>query len=134
MQILQTTTGVKILQAIILAGFLKLDIVSKTVHQAGVRHRLQQKLSKARTGQLAPTNEGAIILSNKLLLSDLIGDNDASPTLAMMSSEPTIPKPKRKQIRPTASAIQQRHIDDLKAKRHKLDMHKAALHLYNAKR
>ncbi len=37
-QILQTTTGVKVPQAMILAGFLKSDVASKTVHQV-VRHR-----------------------------------------------------------------------------------------------
>jgi hypothetical protein len=50
MRILQTTTGVKVLQAKILAGFLKWYVASKSVHQA-VRHCLQQKESKAHTGR-----------------------------------------------------------------------------------
>ncbi len=46
-------------------------------------------------------------------------------------SAPQFPKPKRKKIRPTASAVQQRRANDLKAKRHKSDAHKAAVRLYN---
>jgi hypothetical protein len=49
-----------------------------------------------------------------------------SPTL----SGPTNPKPKQKQTSLTASAVQQRRIDDLNAKRHKSDVHKAAMRLY----
>ncbi len=52
----------------------------------------------------------------------------------MSSSKLTFPKPKPKQIRLTASAIQQRHVNDLKAKRHKSNAHKAALRLYGAER
>jgi hypothetical protein len=48
-RILQTTTGVKVLQAMILAGFTKLDFASKTVCQ-GVRRCLQQKQSKVHMG------------------------------------------------------------------------------------
>ena len=44
------------------------------------------------------------------------------------------PKPKRKQIWPTASAIQQSCINDLAAKRHKSGVHKAAVRLFNAEK
>ena len=44
---------------------------------------------------------------------------------------PQSPKPKRKQIRPTASTIGQRRVEDLKAKRHKSDVHRAAVRLYD---
>ncbi len=44
------------------------------------------------------------------------------------------PKPKRKQIRPTASTVQQRHVHNLAAKRHKSNAHNVAMHLYNAKK
>jgi hypothetical protein len=54
--------------------------------------------------------------------------------MATTLSEPTIPKPKRKQIRLTTSVIQQQRVDDLKAKRQKSEVHKAALCLYNSKK
>ena len=54
--------------------------------------------------------------------------------MASSSSAPTNPKPKRKQIRPTASAVQQRHVDDLAAKKHKSDVHKAAIRLFDAEK
>ncbi len=63
-RILQTTTGVKVPQAMILAGFSKSDDASKTVRQA-VRRCLQQKQGIVRTGQPAPTNGGVIVISNK---------------------------------------------------------------------
>jgi hypothetical protein len=44
------------------------------------------------------------------------------------------PKPKRKQIRPTASAVQQQRVDNLAAMKHKSDAHKAAIHLFDAKK
>jgi hypothetical protein len=49
MRTLKNTTGVRIPQAMILAGFSKSDVASNTTHQA-VRHRLQQKQSKVRAG------------------------------------------------------------------------------------
>jgi hypothetical protein len=114
---------------------LKSDVTNKTVGRA-VRQCLQQKQSKARTGQPAPTNEGVIIISNEPSFLDLTGNDDASPTMVTTLSGPgpTIPKPKCKQIRPNAFAIQQWRVDDLKAKRHKLEGHKAAVRLYNAKK
>jgi hypothetical protein len=61
------------------------------------------------------------------------GDNDltASATMTTMTTGPMHPKPMRKQIRATESAIQQRRIDDLSAKRHKSNVHKAAMRLFN---
>jgi len=47
---------------------------------------------------------------------------------------PTHPKPKRKQIRPTASTVQQRRPNDQAAKRHKSDAHKAAVRLFNSEK
>jgi hypothetical protein len=99
-----------------------------------VRHRLQQMQSKARMGPPAPTDGGIIVISNEPLLLDLTGNDDALPTMVTTSSEPTIPKPKCKQIRPNASSIKQRRVHDVKAKRHKSDAHKAAVCLYNAKK
>jgi hypothetical protein len=45
-RILQNTTGVRVPQAMILAGFLKSDVTSKTVRQL-VRHSHQQKQNNA---------------------------------------------------------------------------------------
>jgi hypothetical protein len=69
MQILQNTTGVRVPQAMILAGFLKSDIASKTVCQAA-RRRRQQKQNNACTGRPAPT-EGIVLISNEPSLSEL---------------------------------------------------------------
>jgi hypothetical protein len=49
----------------------------------------------------------------------------------LVPSAPQFPKPKRKQIGPTASAVQQKRVNNLKAKRHKSNAHKAAVRLYN---
>ncbi len=70
------------------------------------------------------------------MLLDLTSEDNGLPTstLMMTSSRPTDPKPKQKQTRPTASAIQQRCIDNLKAKRHKSNAHKVAMRLYGSKR
>ncbi len=75
-------------------------------------------------------------VDNAPSLSDFTSDNDASlpTTSASPSSAPTNPKPKRKQIRPTASAVQQRRVDDLAAKKHRSDAHKAAIHLFDAEK
>ena len=65
------------------------------------------------------------------------GDDDdpaALTTGTTKTTGPTHPKPKRKQIRPTASAIQQSCINDLAAKRHKSGVHKAAVRLFNAEK
>jgi hypothetical protein len=66
-RILQTTTGVMVMQAMILAGFSKSDVASNTVRQA-VRRRLQQKQSKGRTCQPAPADSSVIVISNEPLL------------------------------------------------------------------
>ena len=41
-----------------------------------------------------------------------------------------IQPPKRKQQRMTSSALQQKRVEDLKQKRHKVDAHKEAVRLY----
>jgi len=60
-------------------------------------------------------------VDNTSSLPDLTSDNDAltRTTSALSSSAPTNPKPKRKQIRPTASAVQQRRVSNLAAKKQK---------------
>ena len=76
--------------------------------------------------------------SNGSGVSPLTGDGDdehtTTTTLTAPSSGPTHPKPKRKQIRVTASAVQQRSIDDRALKKHKSDAHKAAVRLYDSER
>ena len=63
------------------------------------------------------------------------GNNDpmasAARTTATMGTRH--PKPNRKQIQPTAFAIQQRRVEDLAAKRHKSNVHKAAMRLFKQK-
>jgi hypothetical protein len=59
-------------------------------------------------------------------------DDDPSTTTTSNTTTtgPTHPKPKRKQIRSTASAVQQRRVNHVAAKRHKSDAHKAAVRLF----
>ena len=79
----------------------------------------------------APPTDGIVIIEDPApSLSDLSSFTDELSAL----SAPQFPKPKRKQIRSTASDVQQRHIDDLKAKRHKSDAHKAAVRLYDVEK
>jgi hypothetical protein len=128
-RILDTTTGVNVPQAMILAGFLKQDITNETICRM-MHHRLEAK-------QTTPPCRVQIGTNNSDL-SDLTGkDNELAMTMTTMTSAslgPTHPKPKREQIRSTASAIQQRRIDNLAAKRHKSDMHKAAVCLYKVEK
>ena len=79
----------------------------------------------------APPTDGIIIIEDPApSLSDLSSFTDESSAL----SAPQFPKPKRKQIRLTASAVQHRRVDDLKVKRHKSDVHKVAVHLYDVEK
>ncbi len=74
MWILKNTICVHVPQAMILAGFLKSGVASKTVRQA-VRRQRQQKQNNAHTGRPAPTN-GFVLISNKssLLVLTVIAD------------------------------------------------------------
>jgi hypothetical protein len=121
-RVLQTTTGVNVPMVMILAGFSKSDIADKIVRQQ-VRRRLAHQREVI-----------CVDVDNAPSLSNFTSDNDASlpTTSASLSSAPTNPKPKRKQIRPTASAVQQRRVGDLAAKKHKSDMHNAAIRLFDA--
>ena len=118
MRILQTTTGVKGRQAMILAHFLKKDITNDSIHRA-----IQRRIEKQ-----PPTN--IIVCNESSSTSPVLSDVSSS----VISSVPTKPKPKRKQIRLTACAAQQKRVNDLEAKRHKSDAHKAAVRLYNAEK
>ena len=70
-----------------------------------------------------------VVISEEPSLSNLTNNDDVqSPTSTTSAST----KPKRKQIRMTARAKQQQHIDDLKVRDHKSDAHKAAIRLYHA--
>jgi hypothetical protein len=119
-QILEKTTGVSVPQAMILDGFLISDATSKIVRQV-VRRRRQQK----QHGSLPAPANGVVVIGNEQLSLSEVTD-ESRP-----SSGPTNPKPKRKHIRPTAFAIQQHSVDDLKVMRHKSDVHKAAMRLYD---
>jgi hypothetical protein len=129
-RILNTTTSVIIPQAMILAGFPKKDIANETVRRM-IRRRLEALEAKQTTPHRVVTN-------NDVDLSPLNGeDNDPaeSATTTTMTTGPTQhPKPKRKQIQPTAPTVQQRRVDNLAAKRHKSDVHKVAVHLFKAEK
>jgi hypothetical protein len=117
-RILQTTTGVKVPGAMILTGFSKSDSASKIVHQQ-VQHCLAQNGG-------ANKNRRKVIFvgieDDSASLSDLTSENNEllpitmMTTTALSSSIPTNPKPKRKQIRPPASAFQQRRVENLVSK------------------
>jgi len=117
-RILQTTTGVKVRLAMILAHFLKKDIANDSI-----RRVIQRRIEKQPPTNIIVCNESLSILP---VSSDVL--------LLVVSSVPTNPKPKCKQTRLTASAAQQKRVNDLEAKRHKSDAHKAAVRLYNAEK
>ncbi len=67
----------------------------------------------------------------------MTGKEDDPSTTTMSNTTttgPSHPKPKRKQIRPTASTVQQRRANNLALKRHKSDAHKAAVRLFNSEK
>jgi len=124
--------GLSIPDAMVLANFSKKDVANKTLRRA-VHRAVKLCQDQALLGLRAPPpTDGIIILE------------DPSPSLSDLSSSLTgessalsasqFPKPKRKQIRPTSSAVEQRHVNDLKAKRHKSNAHKAAVRLYDVEK
>ena len=117
--------GISITDAMVLANFSKKDVANETVHWAvhrAVKLCQDRELLDLRA---SPTDGIFLIEDPSPSLSDLSSFSDQS----LAPSDPQFPKPKRKQIRPTASAVQQRRINNLKAKRHKSDVHKAAVRL-----
>ncbi len=131
-RILNTTTGVIVPQAMILAGFPKKDITNETV-----RRMIRRRLEALEAKQMRPRR---VVTNNDADLSTLTGEDD-DPTASVTTITMTTttgpaqhPKPKRKQIRLTASAVQQRRVDNLAAKRHKSDAHKAAVRLFKAEK
>jgi hypothetical protein len=88
----------------ILAGFPKKDTTNEIMRRM-IRHHFEVHEAKKRTPRRDAPTVDVLIAANSSVISPLAGgDNDTGPTH---------PKPKRKQIRLTASAIQQRRIDDL---------------------
>jgi hypothetical protein len=83
--ILNTTTGLRVPQAMILAGFSKSDTANKIVRQA-VRRRKQQLENNARHGRPSP--------NNRIVAVSI--DHQQGPPIADIDG-PTNPKPKRKQ-------------------------------------
>jgi hypothetical protein len=129
-RILVTTTGVKVPQAMILAGFSKQDIANETIHRM-IRRRFQAKQT---TPCRDVTVRVEVAANGSDVLSPLTGDDEHTTTTLTTTTTTTHPKPKRKQIRATASAVQQRRIDDQALKRHKSDAHKAAVCLWDSER
>jgi hypothetical protein len=132
-RILNTTTGVIVPQAMImiLAGFPKKDIANETVRRM-IRRRLEALEAKQKPLLVV------VVTNNDADLSTLTCEDDdptASATTTTTTTGPVQhPKPKRKQIRHTARAIQQSRVDNLAAKRHKSDAHKAAVRLFQAEK
>ena len=123
-RILNTTTGVIVPQAVILAGFPKKDIANETVRRM-IRCRLEALEAKQRPLMVV------VVTNNDADLSTLTGEDTTTTTTTGPAQHP---KPKRKQIRHTARSIQQSRVDNLAAKRHKSDAHKAAVHLFKAEK
>jgi hypothetical protein len=96
-RLLQTTSGVRVPQAMILAGFPKKDVANKILRQM-VQCRYQQTLINAG----AITNN--VVIGDKSSFSDLTKNEDVIqlPTSPVSSSGSTNPKPKCKQIRLTS--------------------------------
>ena len=125
-RILETTIGVKVPQAMILAGFSKQDIANKTIH----RMILCRFKAKQTTLCRDVTIRDIEVAANVSAISSLTGDNEHTTTTlttTTLTAAPAHPKPKRKQVRVMASAVQQRRIDDQALKKHKSDAHKAAV-------
>ena len=118
-RILNTTTGVNVLWAMILAGFPKKDIANETVRRM-IRRRLEALEVKQTTPRRdTPTVKKVKIVTNyDANLSPLTGKDD-DPTASATTPTTTTglaqqhPKPKQKQIRHTARAIQQSRVDNL---------------------
>jgi hypothetical protein len=121
-RILNTTTGVNVSWAMILAGFSKKDTTDDTMRRM-IRRHLEALEAKQRTPRRDAPTVDVQITANNSVLSPLTGGDDNDPTASTTGTTKTTgpmhPKPKRKQIRPTASAIQQSRIDELAAKRPK---------------
>jgi hypothetical protein len=132
-RILGTTTDLKLCQAMILAGLSKKDISDDSMCRM-IRRRLEALGVKQR--HHAPTVEVRMMTTNDSVISSLTDGDSNAPTASTTTETtgPTHPKPKRKQIWPTASAVQQRRVDNLAAKRHKSDTHKAAVRLFNTEK
>ncbi len=126
MRTLDTTTGLNVPKAMLLAGFSKKDIANQTFRRM-IHCRVQAK--KATPHRILPalTIDTVDPVANGSVISPL--------TMSMKAlSVATNPKPKRKQVRPTSAAIQQIRIDNLAAKRHKSNAHKAAVRLFHTEK
>ena len=136
--VLNTTTGVNVPMAMILAGFPKKETTNETVRRM-IRRRLKALRAKKTTPRWDAPAAAVRIVTNDTDLSPLTTGEDDDPSSTTTTSHTTTtgpmhPKPKRKQIRPTATAIQQRRANEVAAKRHKSDAHKAAVRLFNSEK
>ena len=126
MRTLDTTTGLNVPKAMLLAGFSKKDIANKTFRRM-IHRRVQAKKATPHRILQALTIDAVDPVANGSVISPLTTSTNAL-------SVATNPKPKRKQIRPTSAAIQQIRIDNLAAKRHKSNAHKAAVRLFHTEK
>ena len=123
---LDTTTGLNVPKAMLLAGFSKKDIANKSIRKV-IQHRVHAKKATPHRISQALTIDAVDPVADGSVISPLTTSTNAL-------SVATNPKPKRKQIRPTSAAIQQIRIDNLAAKRHKSDAHKAAVRLFHTEK
>ncbi len=96
-RILETTTSVKVPQAMILSGFSKQDITNKTVHQMIRRYFEAKQMMHCRDLTIRDIE----VATNSSDISPLTGNNEHTTT--MLTAAAMHPNPKRKQIRATAS-------------------------------
>jgi len=124
--------GLSIPDAMVLAIFSKKDVANKTLRRA-VHRAVKLRRDRALLGLRAPPpTDGIVIIEDP---SPSLSDLSSSLTGELSApSAPQFLKPKCKQIRPTASTVEQRRVNDLKAKRHKSNTHKAAVRLYNVEK
>ena len=117
-------------KAMILAGFPKKGTINETVHRM-IRRSLEALQAKQGTPRQGAPAAKVHIVTKDLDLLPLTGEEDKrTMTSNTTTTGLTHSKPKRKQIWPTASTIQQRCINNQVAKRHKSDAHKVSVHLF----
>ena len=118
----------------ILAGFSKQDIANETIRRMILRRFKAKHMTLCRDVTIRDIEVAANVSS---AISSLTGDDEHTTTTlttTTLTAAPAHPKPKRKQVRATASAVQQRRIDDQALKKHKSDAHKAAVRLWDSER
>ena len=109
-RILETTTGVKVPQAMILAGFSKQDIANKTIRRMILRRFKAKQTTLCRDVTIRDIE----VAANVSAISSLTGDDEHTPTTlttTTLTAAPAHPKPKRKQVRTMMATGNGRRLD-----------------------